>query len=92
MRFGLYLALDMDMNERFITSGKAAKILGVSASTIIAMCKRGEFYGAYRPGKWWRIPITEVQRMRHPHKEVASEPSASYDYVHETNNPGFRQG
>jgi len=59
------------MNEKFITSGKAAKILGVAASTVTAMCKRGEFPGAYRPGKWWRIPLAEVQQKRQPRKPEA---------------------
>ncbi|GIW33747.1 helix-turn-helix domain-containing protein [Meiothermus sp.] len=59
------------MNEKFITSGKAAKILGVATSTVTAMCERGEFSGAYRPGKWWRIPLAEVQRKRQPRKPEA---------------------
>lgn len=54
------------MNQEFITTGKAAKILGLAVSTVTAMCERGEFPGAYRPSKWWRIPLAEVMKKRQP--------------------------
>jgi excisionase family DNA binding protein len=58
--------LAVSMNSEFITTGKAAKLLGIAASTVTAMCERGEFPGAYRPGAWWRIPISEVEKKRRP--------------------------
>ncbi|WP_082039141.1 helix-turn-helix domain-containing protein [Meiothermus taiwanensis] len=61
------------MNSEFITTGKAAKILGVANSTVTEMCKRGEFPGAYRPGKWWRIPLAEVEKKRRPVSNKSQE-------------------
>lgn len=65
--------LSKAMNQEFITTGKAAKILGLAVSTVTAMCERGEFPGAYKPSKWWRIPLVEVLKKRRPVKPQETE-------------------
>ena len=46
-----------------ITLGKAARAIGIAPATLRGMCERGEIPGARRIGKWWRIPIAEVERI-----------------------------
>lgn len=54
-----------EMDRRpFYFTGEAARLLGVRAHrTIRAMCERGEIPGAYRAGKWWRIPRESIERI-----------------------------
>ena len=57
--------IQSNTNERVVTTGEAARLLGgVSRTTVREMCKRGELQGAYLVGSWWRIPLTTIQRVR----------------------------
>lgn len=42
--------------EPFVTTGEVAKELRVSAATVIRRIEEGDFPGAYRVGRPWRIP------------------------------------
>lgn len=46
------------------TTGKAAKRLGVHPATVRGMIERNEIEGARQIGMWWRIPVSEVERIR----------------------------
>lgn len=46
-----------------LTTGKVAAELGVAVSTVLAMIGRGEIR-AKRIGHWWRIPASELDRLK----------------------------
>ncbi len=52
--------------KRYLSTGKAAKILGRNQRAICALCEAGAFPNAFRPvpGGHWCIPASEVEVYR----------------------------
>lgn len=50
------------MTTRYMTTGTAARALGLSIATLRRMCERGAVPGAYRlaADSWWQVPAAWV--------------------------------
>ena len=47
-----------------VTTGEAAKILGIGRQRALALCKLGDLKGAAFKGKFWEIPFPIVRLSR----------------------------
>ena len=81
------------MPEGFYRSGQAAKQLGVSSYYIRRLCEVGEISAEITTGQQWRIPASEIARLRRegiPDVPVESDNSAddSTSTSYRTEDPG----
>ena len=52
------------MSDNFYRSGQAAKQLGVSSYHVRRLCEVGEITAELTTGQQWRIPGSEIARLR----------------------------
>jgi excisionase family DNA binding protein len=53
----------MTKEKNHLTTGEAAKLLGVSKGLVMGLLDDNLIPGAVRIGSWWRIPRVEVERI-----------------------------
>src|SRR5689334_2491130 len=48
----------------YLSSGKAARELGVTADAVRRLCDAGAIHAETTPGGQWRIPTEEIERLK----------------------------
>src|ERR1035441_3874367 len=77
------------MPESFYRSGQAAKQLGVSSYHIRRLCEVGEITAEITAGQQWRIPESEIARLR---KEgIPDVPVESEDGADDSTHTSYRE-
>ena len=66
-----------ELSVEMTTTGKAAKRLGVHPATVRGMIERNEIEGARQIGVWWRIPVSEVERIQRGEPKASDEQAAA---------------
>ena len=70
-------------SRAFFSTGQAAQELGTSIPKVRALCETGMIEAEVTPGKQWRVPVAEVERLKRdglpPIPRPIPEESADFD-------------
>lgn len=56
--------------KEYLSLQKAIKEIGIGQDRILRMIENGDMKGAYKEGWFWRIPITEIERIKGQENEI----------------------
>jgi excisionase family DNA binding protein len=62
------------MNDLYLSTGKAARALGVNADSIRRLCEAGAIQAVVTPGGQWRVPTEEIERLKRDGMPPVSRP------------------
>src|ERR1039458_4633972 len=77
------------MSESFYRSGQAAKQLGVSSYHVRRLCEVGEINADLTAGQQWRIPASEIARLRR--EGIPDVPVESEDGEEDSTRTSYRE-